>query len=545
MRIEDGAIFVTSGKQQEKYTLQERPSAKSIAVRGEKQNILGEINLEKMLNNLDLSVDLLQVAYNAVNGMKGLQKGVSNLQMRLADTLILSGATVQKFGYKTDDVIYNFIDAYNLLLSSEEEEALEILGDIRDEASAMREDAEKLGNKFQSIADDTEKVLNATIDQNTENYEKRESVIEDSNRMKAEEAALNALKDNLSARLKELNAEYSKLQKQQEKQEERAFALQLTGAILGALGMGVQTAMEVGGVGGGAPAASASAQSAQASLDAKKKERETLEGELKEINEKLSDLEAKLSDEKEQEKRDKLKAEREKLLKQKDDKNDKLKTVKTEYEALANSVKELGSSFEKTGEALSESAQSYNARLDEIFKIKTEIADKERENLVKLAEYAVKISNAVITKDSLDTAISSLVTAIGCLRQVVSHIKDMVAFWKSIETCCETLAGNKTIESVTRVEEKFKGKEDEVSLEKRTRPYKEAAFVRPYFTYLVRWAALHEICAEYTAALSKTKVRLNESIAAPEKTREEHWKDASTLAEGLSAKITEMRKATA
>lgn len=537
MSMENGKIVVKSGNKSKFYDLKQLPDDKDMLVIEEKENILGQINLEKLLQNLDISVDLLGVAYNAVNSMQGLQKGVSNLQMRLKDTLTLSKTTVLDFKYGTDDISWKLLDAYNALLQSDEEGALEILCDIQDKATEMRESSEELGNRFGSMANDTEKVLNKTIEENADRYAQRDAVMEDHRRMEAETAAFETLKKNYAQRVQELTSEYSTLQKRQEKQEERAFALQLTGAILGALGMGVQAAMHESGQTGAATPESATAAQAQADLEAKKKEQEALEQELAAVNKEIAELDAKLEDKKDSGEHEKLKAEKERLTKTKEEKTEKLSSVKTQVSSMSDAVKDLGSSFGEMGKRLSDGAEKYNNRLEEVFKLKRELEEKERDNLAKLAEYTKKIANAVITKDSLDAAISSLVTAVGCLRQVVSNIKDMVEFWKSIEACCKVLASEDTIKKVQRVEMKFTGKIDKVSLEVRVKPYKEFAFMRSYLVYMVRWVALNQICSEYLKAVDKTSGRLSESIKAPEKTREEHWKDASVLAENLGGKI--------
>jgi DNA repair exonuclease SbcCD ATPase subunit len=399
----------------------------------------------------------------------------------------------------------------------------------------MREDAEKLGANFAAVADRTEVVLRDTIERNTQNYEKRDAVVAESNRMAAEAAAFEVLKENLKASSDGLNTEYNALLKRQEKAEERAFALQLTGAILGGLGIVAQSANEPQNS-QPTEGTDVNAQT-QADLDQAKKDKEAAEAAIKEIDAQIAAIDAKL-DVATNEEREALRTQKEELLAQKAEKTKSLEGLQTKSDKLAESAAAIGDGFSKMGEKLQENADNYDARLTEIFALRKELERQERENLMKLAEYTKKIANAVIDKDSLETAIASLIVAIGCLRKVVSHLKDMVAFWKSIEVCCESLASNDTIKSVERLQRKYAALPSTgENLALRAQPYKEIGFMRVFLGYLVRWVALNEICKDYLDALQLTRSRLNETIREDEKGREDHWAQASMLAGSLNEKL--------
>jgi predicted nuclease with TOPRIM domain len=536
MIVVNESVVVKSGSLSETYSLTNQPSKSSLLVKEEKQAILGQIDLRQMLENLDSCVDLLQIAYNAVNGMKGLHASVSDLQLKLADNLILSNETIQRFCYKTDSIIGKFLDAYSYLISGNEDIALEILAEVKEDATLMRQDAEKLGAKFAAVADKTEVVLTETINRNTANYEKRDAIIAESNRMAAEAAAFEVLKKNLEATIQDLNTEYNSLQKKQEKAEERSFALQLTGAILGGLGIVAQSAGEMQDSQPTTGGTDVNAQT-QKDLEQAKKDQAATEAAIKDLDTQIADIDAKLDAATEAE-REPLRTQKEELLKQKTEKNKSLEGQKAKTDTLAKSAAAVGDGFSQMGEKMQEYADKYDARLTEIFALRKELERQERENLMKLAEYTKKIANAVIDKDSLETAIASLIVAIGCLRKVVSHLKDMVAFWKSIEVCCESLAGGDTIKSVERLQKKFSAlPSTDENLVKRVQPYKEIGFMRVFLNYLVRWVALNEICKEYLEALQLTRSRLNETIREDEKGREDHWAQASMLAGRLNEKL--------
>jgi hypothetical protein len=393
-----------------------------------------------MLANLSFCVDLFQITYYAVNGMKGLSASVADLQQKLADNLILSNENIQRTCYKTDSIIGKFLDAYGYLLSGNEDIALEILGDVKEDATTMRQDAEKLAAKFTDVANKTENVLTETIELGTQNYEKRDAVVAESRRVADEAAVFEMLKRNLEEGIRGLNMEYNAFQKQQAQTEERAFALQLAGVLLGGLGMTAQSAKEMQNI--------------------------------------------------------------------------------------------------PNQNALQEYAKKYDAYLAEISTLRKKLEQRERESLMKLAENTKKIANTAIDKDPLETATASLIVAIGCLRKEASHLRDMVAFWNSIENCCESLAKGDIAKSAMHLLKKYRAlySTNEI-LAQRVQPYKEIGFMRVFLGCQVRWVALGEICKEYLDELQLTRSRLNAAIREDGRGREDRWAQISVLVGSLHNKV--------
>jgi hypothetical protein len=245
MTVVNENIVVKSGNLSETYSLTRQPPKTSLLVKEEKQALLEQVNLQQLLRNLDFCVDFLQIAYNAVIGMKGLHASVSDLPIRLEDDLILSNEAIQRSCYKTDSIISKFLDAYGYFISGGEDIALEILAEVKEEATEMRQDNERLATRFADTANRTEVVLRETINSNTQSYSERDATMEEISRITAEAATFEALKRNLEASIQDLNAEYNAFLKQQAQTEERTFALQLTGQILGGLGIVAQPAGEM------------------------------------------------------------------------------------------------------------------------------------------------------------------------------------------------------------------------------------------------------------------------------------------------------------
>lgn len=542
LTVVDNSIVLESSdnvemKIKETYSLTKAPTPDSFLVVQEKQWILGQLNLNKMLQNLDSCVDLLEIAYNAVNGMEGLHRSVSDIQIRFGDALITSNETVQGFAYKTSSIIDAFIETYECLLDGDEASAIETLKGIQKYAVAMRQKSEALGDTFDTLAKNTNSALNETIEKNAINYVQKEEIIKQNAEMEAQVAAMEALKKNLEEKVTAITADYSKVQKQQEKQEERAFALQLTGAILGGLGLAAKQGVDMyaNSQVPGYKTPSGDSQQTQTQIGEFKTKKDNLEKDIKTIDDDNKTDQEKLEKTSDNAEKDALREKIRKANENKSSKQNEIKELDLKINALSKSIEKIGDSFSELGELLQDKAESYETRLNEIFKMKSELEKQERDNITKLAEYTKRISNTVIQKDSLEMAINSLITAVGCLRKVVSYLKDMVAFWKSIETCCDSLSGTETIDAVTRVQKKFSNDNE---LSARVQPYKEIRFMRVFIKYLVRWVALNSVCIEYVKAIETTRSNLNTSIAQKETSREEHWEQASKLAEKVNKKLT-------
>lgn len=185
----------------------EPPGKESSLVVKSKKDVLGEINLEKMLSNLDNFVDLLQITFNAVDGFD-VQDEVQELSNRFLDVMTESNKTALNFKLATEQVLEAYINAYGNLFYGEVETAMMLLTDTKGVAVQMVKKADEQKRI------ETEAMINE---------------------LQGSLEAMEELKENLQNDIEQANADYEKLLKREMKQEERAYNMQLASMIIGAV----------------------------------------------------------------------------------------------------------------------------------------------------------------------------------------------------------------------------------------------------------------------------------------------------------------------
>lgn len=151
-------VKVSDEKRREELDMSQAPPSTSILVQQGRADVLGQINLEKLLSNLNNCVDLLQITYNAVDGF-GVQAQVQELSNRFIDTMNDSNQAALSFKLSAQDALEACIYAYGLLMEGNVGPALGLLADTRDTATQMVQVADKLVKAYQSLTDYTNSVL--------------------------------------------------------------------------------------------------------------------------------------------------------------------------------------------------------------------------------------------------------------------------------------------------------------------------------------------------------------------------------------------------
>ena len=109
------------------------------------------------------------------------------------------------------------------------------------------------------------------------------------------------------------------------------------------------------------------------------------------------------------------------------------------------------------GLARAKAAESYRQQKMEFLKEKLKIQEEERKNLVNMAEYATRMTQAADAKGIEENIIQSLSQAIGALRRISVILRNNAQFWTQMATACEKLGGQKT-EGLRRDINRYKGK---------------------------------------------------------------------------------------
>lgn len=536
----------------------------SILVSANRKDVLGEINLEKMLANLEDCVDLLQITFNAVDGFT-VQAKVQHLSTRFSDAMIQSNTTALDFKLATKTVVEAYMEAYGNLLYGEVQIAVDILTDIKPIAQKMVKKSDELVKIYDGLTKYTDEILQEVMNERSADEEKRKETKNLINQLTGSINAINQMKESLSKEIEEFQEEYNKLEKREMEQEKRAYNMQLASLIVGSISSLLPSFSNITSLFQDRKQdrdVSESTVKTETSAEDKAKRdyaenisaQESKKSQIKKIDERIKAIDVILDgklykDGENNEKADPedsdTKKTAEELRKEKSDKteekaklNQELQRLSGEEETLSNTLKGFGVAMEQVSGEVKNAAQemqkqadSLVARMEEIRKRQNELKDQERKSTVQLAEYTAKMENAVMDENSLESAIQSLVIAIGCLRRVLAYLQEIKLFWMNVESFCDSLANMDTMLKTISAKGDKAG-EDAAAY------FKTALFVKGYIQNIAKWQTLYVIFTEYLAALSKVAKRLNESFEqALDKDRKVQWQLASKLAGQLKDKL--------
>lgn len=562
----DGTVLVTVSDQgiTEQLSMNQEPPSGCLLVQKGKQDVLGEINLGKMLSNLHDCVDLLQITYNAVDGF-AVQVQVQELSNRFIDAMNNSNQTALDFQLSAQDALEACIYAYSLLMEGQVESALGLLAETKNTAAKMVQRSDKLVNTYQELTDYTNTVLKRVMDERSNDEKKREETKAMIGELEGSIQAMEALKKSLAADIQAMDNEYQQLQQREIQAEKRAFGMQLASLILGSLGsiLGIP-GKAMGSSGDERDAAERETQDVAGKISTKDQatrayaenigrqtaieaERKKLDQRIQRIDEVLdgelyqggahngdldpSDPDAKKTDEE-------LRKEKQSKVDQKAKLDQELDGLKGKQSALENTLKGLGVAVDEVSKQTRSMAQdiqtradSLAARAEEVRKNRDKLKDLERENLVELAKNTAKMKNMVMDANSLESAIQCLVIAIGCLRKVLAYLQEIKLFWMNVETFCSNLASNQNLASLIASQKNYPPATC-------TAFFKNRIFVTGYLGLMAKWKALNVIFGEYQTELMKVSQRMGKAMEQPlSPDRKIQWKLASDMAGALNDKL--------
>lgn len=557
-------VTVSDEKRHEELDMSQPPPSTSLLVQQGRADVLGQINLEKLLSNLNNCVDLLQITYNAVDGF-GVQAQVQELSNRFIDTMNDSNQAALSFKLSAQDALEACVYAYGLLMEGDVGPALSLLADTRDTATRMVAVADKLVKAYQSLTDYTNSVLKQVMDERASDEKKREETKAMIGELEGSIQAMEAAKESLAADIKQMDEEYQELQQREIQAEKRAFGMEIASMVLGALGsiFGVSNQAVSSGSKDRDAAEAEAGHTPSSTEDQAKREyaqnvgRQTaINAELKKIDADLAHIEEVLDgelyqgganhdkadpDDSEAKKTDEaLRQEKQSKTDQKAKLNEELSGLKGKESALKETLKGLGAAVDEISQQTHSAAENIQARADSLAQRAREVGRKrdelralERKNLMELAQNTAKMKNMVMDANALESAIQCLVIAIGCLRKVLAYLQEIKLFWMNVETFCDNLANDNKF---TRMIEGKKG----ASLEECAKYFKSRIFVCGYLGLMSKWQALSVVFDEYHAALMAVSKRMGESMEQSlSADRTVQWKLASKMAGELNSKLNE------
>lgn len=558
-------VTVSNEDVSETLTMLEAPSEESMLVQQSRKDVLGEINLEKMLANLDDCVDLLQITFNAVDGFM-VQSKVQELSAKFSDAMLESNKAALDFKLAAKDVVEAYINAYAYLFYGDIDIALSTLTDIKAIANKMVKKSDYLVKVYDELTNLTNDILKEVMDERSTDEEKRKETNALIAQLEASVKAMNELKKNLADDIKHFEDDYNKLQQREMEQEKRAYNMQLASLIISGIGsiLGSASNITVKSKRDERDESERMTESEMGECSAETKakrdyaqniaEQERIKSQIQKNDERIKAIDVILdggfyADGENHEKADKdnsdtqktaqeLRDEKAALTKEKSTLSNTLNSLKGMEESLSSTLSGFGVAMDKisgeirsTAQEIQKKADSLAERMEVIRKRRDELKDKERENVVKLAEYTAKMENAVMDENSLESAIQSLVIAIGCLRRVLAYLQEIKLFWMNVETFCDNIANN---DGITKLIDYQKNKDSE----NRAAYFKTILFVKNYIETVAKWQTLYIIFIEYLEALAQVAKKLNTSFEQKlDADKKQQWKLASKLAGQLKNKL--------
>lgn len=557
-------VTITEEKRTEQLDMSQEPPEGCLLVQEGRKAVLGEINLEKMIGELQDCVDLLQITYNAVDGF-AVQVQVQELSNQFINAMNDSNQTALDFQLSAHNALEACVYAYALLMEGEAGSALGLLAGTKDTAGRMVQRADKLVDTYQKLTDYTNTVLKSIMDERAGDEKKREETMAMIGELKGSIQAMEELKDGLARDIQEMNSEYQQLQQREIQAEKRAFGMQLASMVLGAVGgiLGLPAQL-LGSSDAERDAAEREAQSVTGETSAQDQamrsyaqnvgrqtaiqaECDKLDKRLQRIDQVLdgelyqggahsgemdpADPDAKKTDQD-------LRAEKQSAVEQKGKLNQELNGLKGEQSALEKALKGLGVAVDQASEKTRAMAQDIQAQADSLAqraeavrKKRDELKTLERKNLSDLARETAKMENMVMDANSLESAVQCLVIAIGCLRKVLAYLQEIKLFWMNVETFCGDLANNENLTNLIASQKDYPAEKCAVFFQNRI-------FVVGYLGLMAKWQALHVIFNEYQAALMAVSQRMKTAMEQPlSPDRKVQWKLAGGMAATLRAKL--------
>ncbi len=573
----DRLLEVSNGSVTETYDLTKPLSENAIIVQEEKNNILHQMDLNSVIENLDNTVDLLDVSYHAVYGFS-VQSQIFSLQKRVMDLNDNGIVVITEFKDKSGVIVNELISVFKWLTKGAEAVAIGKLEKFAAIAANMSKQASEMADGYESAASETSAVLQNVMDENAKQYEKSDNLRNMLAEIQAEQEVAAQTQESVSERLKTLKEEYERLRKA----EDDELKLQHTQAIIGTVMNSLGRALDV--VGNVASAVTGKQMSftgsdsgnqtegngqkvakrnsaADAALRKKlKTQREKLEQiskGLKELTAKQADAENRLkakTDEKdavtsaeasEQEKEEKTSALEKEIAACRDEIRELKSSINTRKKEEETAKKNLASLEEQAKEVnLDESAEdeepqkdssetaSRGERMKAIFDEMIKLEQQKTEQLGLLAKYTKQMESVVIDQNATEAAIQSLIIAVSCLKRTVVALKDISLFWKSLESSCRALSDSSFKDTIKDLQSLDKAERIEF--------YYSEDVMYPLLNYMAQWSAIMFISNDYVKAAEKTRQHLNKTIVEADSvtmSRTAHWDQASELAGKVSGRI--------
>ncbi|MBY6004946.1 hypothetical protein KUV62_13580 [Salipiger bermudensis] len=525
------------------YRLDQSLPLDDMLVLDRRKKLLGQIQLDKMVENLGRLTLLVDLAYNAVPKREGaLVASLNRMQTDYGSLCQQCSTAMGELRSCGEEISLALNEAMEDLFRGNEDLAIGGISDCASIAGRLASLMKDLSDAFNDLATRADSALETAHLTRGDEIKAQEALEHARLEWSARKAKADKLSEELSTLLGELQTKYDKLEKKLEKTEDRAFAIALTGAIMKPLGDGLggaATAIALiysgapsngggGGNGGeqkggqGAPKDKPEAGEAEIpeknrkeleesedayedsvlAVDVAEEDEEALQAEIDVLEEEiaaadedadgLSQLkEHKATLEHAKQAVEQVKAER---VKTAEERERDFQTTKSAVEALGYTLSSAGEQFSQMGHDYLDLAEGQREQLERLFDLLMQKKDLEREQLGIVAEAGVRLEGIDADLESSAVTIKALVMVIAALRQVSDILHDAAKFWEAMESGCNKLASPDFMKGLERRRNSLKA---DATPDERAEIFNLESVKLRLLNYKSDWAALQNVAQEY------------------------------------------------
>ena len=227
-------VRISEAGESDMLDMLEEPQEISILAESSRKAVLGEINLEKLLVNLDNCVDLLQITYCAVGSLKE-RLTVHELSNRFMNAITKSGDAAQDFKVGIKRVIDAYLETYQGLINGQPQAAVLLLADTSNVAIGMVKKTDELVKTFDELTAYTNETLQEVVDGRSVDETKRNEMKALITDMEGAVKIVEQLKESFQKDIVQYETDYKELQQREMVQENQAYNMQIASMVLGAV----------------------------------------------------------------------------------------------------------------------------------------------------------------------------------------------------------------------------------------------------------------------------------------------------------------------
>lgn len=231
-------LLVVTNDCEETFDLEKVPGKETELVKEQKKQLSAELDLRRLVVNLNNTSTLLYISYNALYATS-VQSKVSGLQKQLSDLCAQSQAAMGSIRSNTEIVFEQLPTVYTLLVSGKAPAAMELLASCSIYAGKMAWISEELAEGFEKMADKAQVALEGSQDLYANDKKKKQEIKDQINEMRARQAKLKKQSEELQGTLQEVEERYADARRREERAEKNAMIMGIVNVCASTLSFGL------------------------------------------------------------------------------------------------------------------------------------------------------------------------------------------------------------------------------------------------------------------------------------------------------------------